>query len=78
MQDTAAFRVLGEIIHHLDDITAQLNGISAHLTQTAEEVAVLHSKVRDVETRLGALSPGLREVVESNAKILEDLRKRLG
>ena len=81
MTDTAAFKILGEILHHLDGITEQLNGLSAHLTQTAEEVAVIHSKVRAQEGKvgdLGTIAQGLKTVADSNAKVLEELRKRVG
>lgn len=79
--DTAAFKVLGEILHHLEDLGTQLNGISEHLTQTAEEVAVIHSKMRSHENKLGevaGVAQSLKTVAESNAKVLEELRKRVG
>lgn len=79
--DTAAFEILGEILHHLDGLTEQLNGLSTHLTQTAEEVAVIHSKIRAQEGKigdLGTVAQGLKAVADSNARVLEELRKRVG
>ena len=81
VNDTAAFEILGEILHHLDEMTGQLNGLATHLTQTAEEVALIHSKLRAQEGKVGELATvaqTLKTVADSNARVLEELRKRVG
>ena len=81
VNDTAAFEILGEILHHLDEMTGQLNGLATHLTQTAEEVALIHSKLRAQEGKVGELATVaqiLKTVADSNARVLEELRKRVG
>ena len=80
-QDTAAFKILGEILHHLDDLTSAMRTISEQVSAVAEEVAVINSKVREQERKVGTLpelAQTLKGVAESNAKVLDELRKRIG
>lgn len=79
--DTAAFKLMGEILHHLDDLTAQLNTMGQYVASMAEEVALINSRGRGLEKTLAGfetIAQGVKAQAETNARVIEELRKRLG
>lgn len=80
-EDKASYRLLGELVHAMDDLEAQLADVVTRVGMveiSVQRMAAVGDQILSTVTDIRAVADGVKASVDSSAKIMAALRNRVG